>query len=153
MEIMAEVGKCDGCAASNVDRRTFVSQAALAAAALVLAACGDGDGFVAGPGPLNASIKVGDFPELANVDGAVAIVLNNRPVAIVRPGATTFLALSRVCPHQGGVIVSNNAGAWFCTGHGAQFSLRGDWTGGEQTWDMARWATSYNTTTDILTIS
>jgi Rieske Fe-S protein len=142
---------CDGCRGSDVDRRTFVSQAALAAAAIVLAACGDKE-FLAGPPRLNATIKVGDFPALANVNGAAAIVLDDRPIAIVRTGATTFLALSRTCPHQGGLIVSTNAGSWVCTGHGAQFSLTGDWTGGQTTWDMHRWTTSYNTTTDVLTI-
>ena len=142
---MADVCKCD------VDRRTFVSQATLAAAALLLGACGENDNFIAGPRPLNATIKVGDYPALANVNGAVAITLDNTPVAIVRTGATTFLALSRVCPHQGGIIVPNS-GSWVCTGHGAQFALRGDWTGGQQTWDMARWQSSYNSSTDILTI-
>jgi Rieske Fe-S protein len=147
---MGDARNCDGCSFADVDRRTFVSQAALAAAALVLAACGDNE-FIAGPPRLNASIKVGDFPALANVDGAVAIVLDNEPVAIVRTGATTFLALSRTCPHQGGLIVANS-GSWVCTGHGAQFALRGDWTGGQTTWDMQRWPTSYNATSDILTI-
>jgi Rieske Fe-S protein len=147
---MEDVRICDGCSFGDVDRRTFVSQAALAAAALVLAACGDKE-FLAGPPRLDATIKVGDFPALADVNGAAAIVLDNKPVAIVRTGATTFLALSRTCPHQGGLIVASS-GSWVCTGHGAQFSLRGDWTGGQTTFDMLRWATSYNATTDILTI-
>lgn len=148
---MGDVRYCDGCSFGDVDRRTFVSQAAVAAAAIVLAACGDKE-FLAGPPRLNATIKVGDFPALANVNGAVAIVLDDKPIAIVRTGANNFLALSRTCTHQSGLIVSNNSGGWICTGHGAQFSLTGDWTGGQTTWDMLRWPTSYNATTDILTI-
>jgi Rieske Fe-S protein len=135
----------------DLGRRTFISQSALAAAALVLGACGEGREFLAGPRPLNGTIKVGDFPALANVNGAVALTLSGTPIAVVRTGAHSFVALSRVCPHEAALIVQSPPG-WQCTGHGARFSLTGDWQGGQQTFDMAAYQTSYNPATDILTI-
>ena len=142
---------CDGCIGQGLDRREFVAQAALTAAAVLLAACTEGREFLAGPPRINVSIKVGDFPGLANVNGATSFTRNNVPIAVVRTGATTFLALSRVCPHEAALIVSA-ADSWFCTGHGARFRLTGEWFDGQDTFDMARWPTSYDATTDILTI-
>lgn len=142
---------CNGCGGADVGRREFISKSALAAAALLLAACASDS--ATGPDLSgSASIKISDYPALASVNGAAAFTLSGSPIAVVRTGATSFVALSRVCPHQGGLIVANGTSAWRCTEHGAMFNLTGTWTGGERTSNMRSYATSYNATTDTLTI-
>jgi Rieske Fe-S protein len=61
------------------------------------------------------------------------------------------LALSRVCPHQGGAI-NTSSGGFTCTRHGAQFSLTGQWTGGQPTSNMRSYATTFDQGTGALTI-
>ena len=135
----------------EVGRRVFLSQAVLAAAALALAACGGGGDVPTAPSSVSGTIKVGDFAALANVNGIATTTVSGAQLAIVRTGATTFVALSRICPHQGNLInVSGNG--FLCSGHGAQFSATGTWQGGQQTTNMRSYTTSYNASTDILTI-
>lgn len=132
-----------------MDRRDFISHTALASLALACAAC---SGDAAGPELSGAqTIKVSDYPTLANVNGVATFTLSGSPLAVVRTGATTFLALSRVCPHQGGLINQSTSG-FTCPVHGARFNTSGTWVGGQRTSNMRSYPTSYNATTDVLTI-
>lgn len=141
---------CSGCAGGSVDRRTFLSRSAFGAVALALAACAVGD--ATGPELSgSASIKISDYPALANVNGIATFTLQGSPLAVVRTGAASFVALSRVCPHQGSTIGVNGNG-FRCPSHGATFSSLGTWTGGERTSNMRSYAVSYNASTDTLTI-
>ena len=73
-------------------------------------------------------------------------------MAIVRTASASFVALSRVCPHQGGIV--NPSGSGFqCPIHGAQFSSTGTWTGGQRTSSLHAYNTSYDAVTEVLTIS
>ena len=145
-----EFNPCAGCAAGEpVGRRAFLSRTALAAVTLALAACATDS-----TGPElsgSAAIKVSDYPALANVDGVATFSINRVPLAVVRTGATTFLALSRVCPHQGATVAATSGG-FTCPQHGARFSLTGQWVGGQPTSNMRSYQTSYDATTDTLTI-
>jgi Rieske Fe-S protein len=133
------------------DRRTFISQATLAAVAAALCAC-SGDAPTEPELTGSNTIKVGDYPALATINGVAVTSLAGSPIAVVRTGTTSFLALSRICPHQGGTI--NIAGSGFrCPRHGATFSRTGTWVSGQQTTNMRSFATSYNATTDLLTIT
>lgn len=159
--------ECRGCAAdesrfltasevveSAIGRRTFLVQSGILAAIAALNACGGlSAGDVTQPSlPANSSIKVGDYPTLANVGGVALLSLGGAPIAIVRTSTTDFLALSRVCPHQGGLItVSGND--FVCTRHGATFNLNGTWIGGQRTSNMRQYTTSYDATSGTLTIS
>jgi len=141
--------QCAGCSGLPVDRRTFIGRGALAVAVLALAACA-GDSTapeLAGP----ASIKVGNFPTLAGVNGVATMVLDGAPVAVVRTGNQSFVALSRVCPHQGATVAVSSAG-FTCPRHGARFSAAGTWTGGQRTSNLRSYSTSYDSITDTLTI-
>jgi Rieske Fe-S protein len=141
---------CNGCAGGeSLDRRTFLARSTLAAVALALAAC---NGDASGP-EFNgsASIKVSDYAALANVNGVAALALNGAPVAVVRTGAASFIALSRVCPHQGSTV-NTSSGGFTCPNHGARFNLSGTWIGGQQTSSLRSYATSYDAGTDMLTI-
>src|SRR5262245_14006357 len=88
---------CQDC----LNRRDFLSKSALAAAALVvLEGCGDGQiGPTASTLPTGSiDIVLSQFPDLATVGTVVAV---KPEIALVRTGATTFTAFSRICTHEG----------------------------------------------------
>jgi Rieske Fe-S protein len=129
-------------------------QSGILAAIAALNACGSlGGGDVTQPGvPANTSINISDYPSLANVGGVALLNVGSAPVAIVRTGTADFLALSRVCPHQGGLITVSGSG-FVCTRHGARFNLNGTWTGGQRTSNMYQYTTSYDAASGTLTLS
>jgi cytochrome b6-f complex iron-sulfur subunit len=149
----------EGAPATGIGRRTFLAQSAVLAAIAALNACGaaDGGGFTApdlsgSSGSGATTIKVSTQPALATVGGVALVTLAGSPFAIVRTGATTFLALSRVCPHQGS-IVNKTSNGFLCPNHGAQYSSTGQWVGGQRTSSLRSYTTSYDATTDTLTVS
>lgn len=116
-----------------LNRRDFLARSAVAAAALIAAeACGDGqigpplphnsgggDPDIPGGGPV--TVRLSDFPALANV-GTVVDIGHQR--ALVRTGATTILGLSRICTHQQcDTEVHNNR--FECPCHGSIFAADG----------------------------
>ena len=158
--------ECHGCQASStaalasfsnapensIGRRTFLVQSGMLAALAALAACGGGTGATSPNVPSNTTVTVSDYPALANVGGVAMINIGYAPVAIVRTGDSTFIALSRICPHQGGTI-GLYQGDFVCPVHGATFNLSGQWIGGQPTSNMHSYTTSYDASTGVLTIS
>jgi Rieske Fe-S protein len=138
----------------GIARRTFIVQSALAVAAAALAACGgslDTAPTIPTGGGSN-TIQIASYPTLNTVGGVAVLSLGNVPLAIVRTGDTSFLALSRICPHQGGTVQQSGSG-FQCPVHGAQFSSTGQWTGGQRTSNLHAYTTSYDATAGTLTIS
>ena len=133
-----------------LDRRTFLTRSMLGAAVLALAACGVSDGTTA-PFSGTASVNINDYPALATVGGVALVTLNGSLLALVRNATTSVLALSRVCPHQGGTI-NTGSGGFICTRHGAQFNLTGQWVGGQPTSNMRSYATTFDPGTGALLI-
>ena len=133
-----------------VTRRMFVERSALLAAAAMLAACSGSDA-TAPALTGQTQINIATYPALANVGGVALVTIEGSPVALVRTGTTTFLALSRICPHQGGLIVTTASG-FQCTRHGATFSSTGSWTGGQRTSSMRSYPTAYDSATSTLAI-
>jgi cytochrome b6-f complex iron-sulfur subunit len=158
---MTSYDACGACAGAPVDpgpdacdisRRTFLTQSALLAAAAALAACSAGADTTAPNIPSGTTIKVSDYSALSANNGVALVNLSGAPVAIVHTSGTSYVALSRVCPHQGGIV--NPIGSGFlCPNHGAQFSITGQWQGGQRTSSLHSYATSFDATTGILTIS
>lgn len=139
---------------SAIPRRTFLTQGALAAAALALAACSAaGLDSATGPTTLSLSVKLSDYASLATVGGVALVTSSGVPLAIVRTGPNTFITLSRICPHEGGIVSSNGTGNGFtCPRHGAQFNSSGTWTGGQRTSSLRAYATSYDSATGMITV-
>jgi Rieske Fe-S protein len=133
-------------------RRQFLAQTTLLAVAAMLAACGQSATGPSFHGPLN--VDPANFPGLSTV-GGIAVVDNGTrsgvPIAVVRTGAATFLALSLVCPHRGFTVAIAGNG-FLCPGHGAQFNGSGHWIGGQPTSSLSAYPTSYNAATGVLTI-
>jgi len=126
-------------------RREFLSQATLAAVGAVLAACSGGGGSdvlapSAGgagnpapqPGTSGGSLTVtlASFPELGAVGGIAAVgTVGAKPVAVVRDGTSSYVALSRICTHAGcdvGIV----SGGFQCPCHGSRFNSSGAVTQG-----------------------
>lgn len=145
---------CEGCACGeDITRRTMLTQAALAAIAATLAACGANVGdFATSPTTVTkASLKVSTLAGLASAGGVAFTTVSGVPLAIVRTSDTTFLALSRICPHQGS-IVGQFSGGFQCPRHGATFDKSGQWIGGQPANNMTAYTTTYDPATDTLTI-
>lgn len=147
----AIIGSDGSAIANGIGRRTFLVQSALMAAAAALAACAVAD--TTAP-TLNAgtSINVNGYPALANVGGIAMVTVGGAQLAIVRTGTTTFAALSRVCPHQGGIVNQSGSG-FLCPNHGAQFNSTGQWVGGQSTSSLHSYITSYDASTGTLSLS
>lgn len=141
-------------AADGIGRRTFIVQSALLAAAAALAACSsslDTAPTIPSGGTSN-TINVASYPSLGTVGGVAMITLSGVQLAVVRTGTSSFVALSRICPHQGGTVQQSGSG-FQCPVHGATFSQTGQWTGGQRTSNLYAYTTSYDATTSTLTVS
>lgn len=134
----------------GMDRRTFIARSVLAAAAAALAACG-GAGDATAPSSVSGTVDVASQPALATTGGVALVTVSGAQLAVVRTGETSFVALSRVCPHEGGRI-DQGSGGFVCSRHGARFTTTGTWTGGQRTSNMRAYPTSYDAQTGVLTI-
>ncbi len=137
----------------QIGRREFVVQSSMTLGALLLAACQTG----IDTSPLSGSVivTVANHPGLANVGGIVLVTETNTPVALERTGASSFVAYSLICPHQGGTVqlTSNTSIPFQCPVHGAQFNSSGVNVGGQGTSSLSRYTTTYDATTNTVTIS
>jgi nitrite reductase/ring-hydroxylating ferredoxin subunit len=137
--------------ADGIGRRAFIAQSALlAAGALLAAACG-GDLATAPTTISPTTLRVADYSALASVGGIALVSISGSPFAIVRTSDTSFVALSRICPHQGNIVNQSGSG-FLCPGHGARFSANGTWVGGQPTSSLRSYATSYDATAGTITI-
>ena len=113
---------CQDC----LNRREFLAKSAAAAAALVVVeGCGDGQIGPTAATPTGGSltIRVADFPALANTNTVVAISVDR---ALVRTNATTFQAFSMICTHEGCLTdVNTRSNRLECPCHGSIFSATG----------------------------
>ena len=137
--------------AGGIERRTFIIQSALLAAAAALAACGAGGDATAPSIAAGSTINVNAYPALANTGGVALVNVSGAQLAVVRTGTSSFVALSRVCPHEA-FIVNPTSSGFLCPGHGATFSSTGQWTGGQRTSNLHSYATAYDATSGTLTI-
>ncbi len=152
---MADEHTCDPSCALR--RREFLGAAALTALTLLEAACGDGQIGPAGPASTTGSttlvVTLSQYSALGAVGGVARVDGGSgAPVALVRTGATSFTALSLICPHQG-FTVTVNGNAFYCPAHGARFSGTGVWTGGQRTTNMVTLASTYDATAGTITVT
>jgi Rieske Fe-S protein len=136
----------------DIDRRVFLARSGMTAIAAALAACGLSNTPTA-PGSLSQpiTITVSQFPSLANIDGVAYVDANGNPLAVVRTSASSFVALSRICPHAGSTVNTASFG-FLCPGHGAQFDFTGHNIGGQRTSSLTSYPTQYNAAAGTLTI-
>ncbi len=140
----------DSWVADALSRRVFLVRCGAVVASVTLAACAL-PGIPTAPNNVSLTLSLTDYPTLATVGGVAYVSAGNSPLAVVRTGSDTFVALSRICPHYGGQINSYASG-FRCTVHGAQFDETGHWIGGQPTGNMRSYPTAYNASTGVLTI-
>jgi Rieske Fe-S protein len=139
-------------------RREFLGATVVAALALLEAACGNGQIGPIGPdntsgGSATLVVTLSQYPALASSGGVARVDGGNgRPVALARTGATSFVALSLRCPHEG-FTVDVNGSAFYCPAHGARFTNTGTWQGGQRTTNMVTLASTYNPVAGTVSIS
>jgi cytochrome b6-f complex iron-sulfur subunit len=149
----------DPCAACAVSRRTFLSAATMAAVVSALEACSSPteapSGGTVGGGTVGGTftVKLSDFPALANVNGVARVEPNGSPTALVRTGASTFVAVSMVCTHQGTTVgIVSGGGGFLCPNHGARYGLTGTWTGGQVTTSLPTFTATFNAAAGTVTV-
>jgi cytochrome b6-f complex iron-sulfur subunit len=147
-------GGCGGC----LTRRDFLGRVALVAGAVIAAGCGGAGDLTVGTGPIaggSIMFKSTDYAALATAGQPVEISTTTGTasgIAVVRTSATTFLALSMACTHEGTKV--RIAGQIFdCPNHGARFDSRGAVTLGPATRALATRALAYDAATDTITVS
>lgn len=149
---------CEDC----LSRRAFLAKSTLAVAGVAALVAGCGDGQIGGT-PMTAPIitgltlKVSTVPALATI-GELAFHPTDSRIAVKRTGPTTFLALSTTCTHEGTRLdIVNNALSFECPNHGSRFDSNGTVTrqpnAAGSAVNLPTYATTYDATTDILTIS
>jgi len=109
---------------SGCSRRTF--NLALCAAGVELAACGSSAPTVT-PSGNQLTLSYAQFPALASPGGsAVVNVQNGFPIAVVRTGDATAVALSATCTHAGCILqYEQTSDQLHCNCHDADFDLGG----------------------------
>lgn len=147
-------GSCDSC----LTRRDFLGRVALVAGAVIAASCSVSDLTNVGTGPIpggSITFKSTDYAGLATTGQPVEVKTTTgvaSGIAVVRTGATTFLALSMACTHEGTKV--NIAGKTFdCPNHGARFNSTGAVTLGPANRALAQRTLAYDATTDTITVS
>jgi len=148
------LGSCDSC----ITRRDFLGRVALVAGAVIATGCSVSDLTDVGTGPIpggSISFKSTDYAALATTGQPVEVKTSTGAksgIAVVRTGASSFLALSMACTHEGTKV--NIIGTTFdCPNHGARFSSTGAVTLGPANRALAQRTLSYDAATDTITVS
>lgn len=76
-----------------------------------------------------SAISLSTFSALAAVGGSVSVDLDGHRLAVAQPAEGCFVAVSRICTHQG-CETAYDAGRFVCPCHGAVFDLDGSVLGG-----------------------
>ena len=148
------LGSCDSC----LTRRDFLGRVALVAGAVIAAGCSVSDLTSAGTGPIpggNITFKSTTYAGLATAGQPVEVKTSTGAasgIAVVRTSATTFLALSMACTHEG-TKVNIIGQAFDCPNHGARFNSTGAVTLGPANRALTQRTVAYDATTDTITVS
>ena len=103
----------------EMNRRTVLGGAAGVGAAVVLAACGSGDGSTMGKAPSDGSLgKAADVP----VGGGTVFENGAQPVVVTQLAEGQYKAFSAVCTHAGCTVANVSSGAINCPCHGSKYS-------------------------------
>jgi Rieske Fe-S protein len=137
----------------DIGRRTFIAQTAILAAIAALTACGAGADMSTAPTLSGTTtLKVSDYPALNSVGGIALVTISGNPFAVVRTGTSSFVTLSRVCQHQGGIVDVSGSG-FLCPLHGAQYSASGAWVGGQSAGNLISYPTTYDAVAGTISIA
>ncbi|HEX8952767.1 MAG TPA: Rieske (2Fe-2S) protein [Polyangia bacterium] len=128
---------------SGCSRRTF--NLVLCGATVELVACGSSLATVA-PSGNQVTLAYAQFPALMSPGGsAVVQIQNGFPLAVVRTGDATAVALSATCTHAACIVQYDAAQSFLhCNCHNADFDLQGAVLRGPTTIPLPTYAASPN---------
>lgn len=108
----------------NLDRRTMLKTAAVAAAAgTTVAAVAGCSGSTGSTAPSSAAAAAGGvLGPVTDVPVGDTKIFTDQKVVVTCPAAGTFKAFSAVCTHQGCVVNAVKDGVITCPCHGSQFN-------------------------------
>lgn len=104
-------------------------------------------------GNVSLAVRIASFPALnkvggvARVDGGTGV-----PIGVARTGASTFLAYTLACTHQGTTVQLLTTG-WRCPNHGATFDATGRVTAGPATTNLSTLTATFDAAAGTLAIS
>jgi nitrite reductase/ring-hydroxylating ferredoxin subunit len=135
----------------TIGRREFVTAGVVALATAALAACSTGSDMTSPDALASTTLNLLDFPTLATVGGITTTTIDQVPIAIFHTSNENFVALSRICPHQGSTINVTNSG-FLCPNHGATFNTSGTWVGGQRTSNLRSYPVVYDADAGTITV-
>lgn len=132
-----------------MDRKDFLAQVGVGAAALLapiclggIAGCGKSDSTPSAPSNVDFTLDI-STGALASNGG----YLVNQGVLVARTSTGSFLAVSAACTHEGTLVTFSSANTNFvCPNHGAKFSSTGAVTQGPATRSLTTYQTALNGT-------
>ncbi len=129
-----------------MNRKDFFTQLGVGAAALLVPVCFGGLAGCSKSASSNTTPSPGIDFTLDISSGALATIggfLVSQGVLVARVNASSFIAVSAACTHQGTTINYNASGNnFFCPNHGARFDSSGAVTQGPATTDLKKYNTS-----------
>jgi cytochrome b6-f complex iron-sulfur subunit len=116
---------------NNISRNEFLKSIGLKGAALMAVYCA-GSTLIAckndtvltpnvTAGSTLLSLDISTTTALKNIGGFIA----QNQVVIAKVSATTYVAVTQVCSHEGKTQVTYQNGEFYCTAHGARFDTSG----------------------------
>jgi cytochrome b6-f complex iron-sulfur subunit len=134
---------------NTISRKEFLSQLGVGASLILVPACLGGltscadNSDAMGPGAVDFTVDVSSGA--LSVNGGF-LIKNN--VIVARTSSGTFIAVSSICTHEGGLLAYNSgANNFSCSRHGAEFSSDGMVTRGPASVRLAKYNTSLTGTT------
>ena len=123
-----------------MDRKEFLSQVGLGAAALLLPACLSGLSGCKKTTVTNVDFTVDTSTGTLSKNGGYLV---SNGVIVARTNSGTFIAVAAACTHEGSTVnyfASNNS--FVCPNHGARFDSNGSVTQGPASTNLTKFNTS-----------
>ena len=131
-----------------MDRKEFLTAIGFGTAGVFIASCMGGckkDTVPAAPTNVNTTIKLSDYPVLANVGGYIY----TGGIIVAKAISGSYIAVSQYCTHQGGTISYDNTNDMFhCPLHGANFTDAGKVKNGPATSPLTQYTVIDNSSTN-----
>ncbi len=106
------------------------------------------------PSGNTGTVNLASETALQSVGGSVRTTINRAQLIVVRVSQTQFVALSALCTHAGCGVNPPANGIIECRCHGSRFSVTdGSVLNGPATMPLRNYPTSFNSATNILTIT
>ncbi len=98
------------------------------------------------------AVSTGSGSPVAAVGSAALVQFSSGSVLLAHTAASTFVAVSAICPHQGCLINGFSGGSYVCPCHGSTFTTSGQVTRGPAGSNLPQYATTVGNNQVIITL-